>query len=82
MRFFRVDVSTRQDREGRRVPESVILRGRGTPVAEILDQWQEGGGPGRPEVAYFKVLCPDHGFLVLKYTKVFDAWAACEIRGL
>jgi hypothetical protein len=81
MRFFRVDVGTIQDREGRRIPESVIVEGRRARVAEILDQWQEGGGPGRPEVAYFKVRCDKGRLLILRYAKVFDAWAACEAKG-
>ncbi|HVN71044.1 MAG TPA: hypothetical protein VMU10_03395 [Desulfomonilia bacterium] len=81
MRFERVEVSTGRDDSGRLTPETFIMREVPLSVTEIIDQWREGGSPGRPEIDYFKVAVHDGRQFILRHARIFDAWGAFELKG-
>ncbi|HOS97289.1 MAG TPA: hypothetical protein PLU54_06505, partial [Deltaproteobacteria bacterium] len=59
MDFRRVTVSTVPGEHGQVLPVSFTLDGMTVEVISVLDRWYEGGTPGRPVVAYFKVAGSD-----------------------
>ncbi len=79
MGFTRVTVLWVPDERGQMLPVSFTLKGMTVEVASVLDRWYEGGTPGRPEVAYFKVAGRDGRMFILRHATVFDAWGACGV---
>lgn len=71
---------TSEDDMGKRIPASFVLGDQLLQVSEIIDRWYEGGAPGRPEIAYFKVNTHGKRQFIIRYAKAFDAWAASELR--
>jgi hypothetical protein len=79
MDFRRVAVSVVPDERGHMLPVSFTLEDMTVEVVSILDRWYEGGTPGRPGVAYFKIAGRDGRRFILRHATVFDAWGACEV---
>jgi hypothetical protein len=79
MDFRRVTVCALPDEHGHELPVSFILEGMTVEVIQVLDRWYEGGTPGRPEVAYFKVAGCDGRRFILRHATLFDAWGACGV---
>ena len=79
MQFRRIEVGIAVDDEGRSVPAEIIDNDRHERIKEILDRGQEGGSPGRPEIAYFKVKTNESRIYILRQAMIFDAWGACEL---
>lgn len=56
-------------------PVAFTFQGQRREIAEIIDQWYEGGlEAGRPEMNYFKVRTSEGDVFLLRYLQFYDSW--------
>ena len=76
MEFEVVDVNEYSGYKSAERPRDFTFRGVTHRISEIVDRWYEGGvHSGEPCQDYFKVRTEDGKQYILKYNRLFDAWA-------
>ncbi len=76
MEFEVVDVNAYSGHKSAERPCAFTFRGVTYRITEIVDRWYEGGvRPGNPCLDYFKVRTEEGNQYILRYNRLFDAWA-------
>jgi len=76
MRWDRISVECYSGYKVNKRPVAFTVQERRREVAEIVDQWYEGGvEAGQPQVNYFKVRTTGGDIFLLRYLSLFDSWS-------